>query len=140
MELHLVRSDVTPTLTIGRLAIDGVWECWTLEDPIREGPKIPGESAIPAGRYEVVITRSLRFQRMLPLLLKVPHFEGVRIHAGNTAADTEGCILVGQSRAMNSIVQSALALGELQRKIAGAQARGDRVWIAIEDPISGHVA
>jgi hypothetical protein len=80
--------------TIGSLSIDGVFFCHTLEDPVRD-EKIYGKTAIPTGTYKVVITMSPRFKRELPLLLDVPNYQGVRIHPGNTADDTEGCILVG---------------------------------------------
>lgn len=80
--------------TIGTLSIDGVFFCHTLEDPVRDS-KVYGQTAIPAGTYKVAITMSPRFKRELPLLLDVPNYTGVRIHPGNTAADTEGCILVG---------------------------------------------
>lgn len=133
MELRLERDDCTPTRTIGRLFIGDTFECYTLEDPVRIGPKIPGETAIPAGRYQVVLTFSQRFQKTLPLLLNVPNFTGIRIHAGNTTADTAGCLLVGQNRAHDSILQSKLALAALQPKIAAALALGDDVWITIEE-------
>jgi hypothetical protein len=96
MKLHLVRKDKNDKCTTGTLSVDGVFECYTLEDPVRDGPKQYGNTAIPAGTYQVKITYSPRFKRDLPLLLDVPGFEGVRIHTGNSAADTEGCILVGQ--------------------------------------------
>jgi hypothetical protein len=130
MELILLRSDLTPTRTIGRLYL-ATPECWTLEDARREGPKVPGETAIPAGRYQVKITKSQRFNRMLPLLLDVPGFEGIRIHSGNSASDTAGCVLVGRSRTENTILESRLALEALMPKIADAQARGQDVWVTI---------
>jgi len=70
---------------------------------------------------------------MLPLLLDVPGFSGIRIHSGNTAADTSGCLLVGQSSAVDSIFGSRLALAALQSKIAGALVRGEAVWIEIRN-------
>lgn len=134
MELQLNREDATNDRTIGSLFIDGRFEAFSLEDAIRLGPTIYGETAIPAGRYEVVITRSPRLQRMLPRLKDVPGFEGVLIHSGNTSQDTEGCILVGQSRAHDSLESSRLALAALQPKIAGAIAKGERVFITIVNP------
>ena len=130
MTLTLQREPSENGCTIGRLFVDGRSECWTLEDVVRP-VKVPGQTAIPAGRYAVTITRSQRFGRMLPLLLNVPGFSGVRIHAGNTAADTEGCILVGQQRGLQSIQQSKLALAHLQPQIAGALARGEAVFVDI---------
>lgn len=96
MELTLLRSHFLNACTIGTLRVDGKDAgVFTLEDVVREGEKIAGKTAIPAGRYRVVIDHSNRFGRDLPRLLDVPGFTGVRIHPGNTDADTEGCILVG---------------------------------------------
>jgi len=85
MKIDLVRHVFTPRSTIGSLYVDGKFECYTLEDVVRLGEKVYGETAIPEGTYEVQITFSNRFKRDLPLLLKVPGFEGVRIHPGNFA-------------------------------------------------------
>ena len=135
MELSVKRDPSADGCTLGRLFVDGVFEAFTLEDIVRAGPKVMHETAIPSGRYRVDITKSERFQRMLPILLDVPGFTGVRIHPGNTNADTSGCILVGQSRAHDSISSSKLAMQALQPKIAGALARGEDVFITIEDPV-----
>ncbi|MEP7304227.1 MAG: DUF5675 family protein [Acidobacteriota bacterium] len=131
MTLLLQREPSAAGCTLGRLFVDGVHAAFTLEDVVRVGPKVPGQTAIPAGRYRVVITFSQRFQHMLPLLLDVPDFTGIRIHAGNVAADTAGCLLVGQGRAVDSITSSRLALAALQPQIAGALARDEAVWITI---------
>lgn len=140
MELLLVRKPSTNGCTHGQLFIGGKFECFTIEDVVREGPKIQHETAIPAGTYRVEITRSQRFGRMLPLLLEVPNFSGVRIHPGNTAADTSGCILVGHSSTVDSVLDSRLAMGQLQPKIAAALAQGDLVRITIVNPSKeGHV-
>lgn len=102
MNLRLTRTRFGPNSTLGELTITSAkgagdsFTCWTLEDQVRTGPKVPGATAIPEGSYDVVITMSARFKRRMPLLLDVPNFSGIRIHAGNTAADTEGCILVGE--------------------------------------------
>ncbi len=96
--IFIQRFEFKDHCTIGKLFLDGVELCFTLEDKRRpNGEKVFGQTAIPEGVYEVVITHSNHFGRELPLLLSVPGFEGVRIHCGNTAADTEGCILVGKS-------------------------------------------
>jgi len=115
--LKLVRRARRDNYTIGDFIIEAKKACDTLEDPVRilddknkdgdfdepgEG-KIYGNTAIPAGTYEVVVTMSARFRRELPLLLNVPGFSGVRIHSGNTAADTHGCILVGTNDAVGFI-------------------------------------
>lgn len=94
MILKRDRECGTTNCTLGRLTIDGEPQCYTLEDLERE-VKIHGETAIPVGVYEVIITPSARFKRNLPLLVDVPNFSGVRIHPGNSSADTGGCILVG---------------------------------------------
>jgi len=135
VELLLQRDPSVDGTTMGKLFVEGRFECLTLEDPVRDGPKISDETAIPAGRYRVLVTLSQRFGRMLPLLVDVPGFTGVRIHPGNTSADTSGCILVGQSRAHDSIASSRLAMAELQPQIAGALARGDDVFITVANPL-----
>lgn len=131
MQLRLAREPSGGGITPGRLFVDDVHACFTLEDVVRTGPKVPGATAIPAGRYRVRVTYSPRFKRALPLIMDVPGFEGIRIHAGNVAEDTEGCILVGNGRGFHSITDSRLALAALQPRIAGAEARGDDVWITI---------
>lgn len=133
MELLLQRQPSTKDCTIGRLSVNGVFQCWTLEDEVRHGPKIAHETAIPAGRYPITITMSQRFGVPLPVLCDVPDFTGIRIHPGNTEADTSGCILVGQLRGQASILNSRIALAALQPKLASALAHGEPVWIEISD-------
>jgi hypothetical protein len=101
------------------LSVNGTVECFTLEDVVRP-EKIAGETAIPAGTYEVEITPSKRFKRDLPLVMNVPGFEGIRIHPGNTAEDTEGCILVGTSKMPDSVGGSRKAFEVLFAKIRDA--------------------
>src|SRR3972149_10690167 len=96
MELLLQRKIFTDKSTIGELFVDGVFECFTLEDVVRDDEKIKKVTAIPDGIYTVLVTWSPRFKRQLPLLIDVPGFDGIRIHPGNTADDTEGCLLVGE--------------------------------------------
>ncbi len=102
MEMTLTRTAKRKNYTIGALNIDDEYFCDTLEPTWRDlgpscpGHKIAGRTAIPEGRYPVVITWSSKFGQWLPLLLHVPLFEGIRIHAGNTPADTAGCILVAR--------------------------------------------
>ena len=124
MELTLVRKFNRPDCTIGELFVDGHFECFTLEDIVRPGDiarvKVAGRTAIPPGTYRIELTMSQRFKRVLPLLLKVPGFEGIRIHAGNTAEDTEGCILVGRERESNAIRGSRAALEALLAKLHAA--------------------
>lgn len=135
MELLLQRVTLNPESTIGELSIDGKFECYTLEDRVREpGLKVYGATAIAPGRYRVLISFSQRFKTYLPILLKVPQFEGIRIHAGNTSADTEGCILVGTGRGRRMIYQSRKAMSALMPKITDAIASGRAVWIEVRNP------
>ena len=120
MKLHLKRLHRTDKSTIGELTIDGKFECYTLED-IERDVKIKSETAIPKGTYKVIINQSNRFKRLMPLLLNVPNFEGVRIHAGNTNHDTEGCILVGRTRGVDFIGQSRKAYDSLFKKMQEAK-------------------
>ena len=127
MLLTVKRLYKTETSTIGELLVDGIFECFTLEDTER-AIKIKGETAIPKGTYKVIINQSNRFKRLLPLLIGVPNFEGVRIHSGNTTHDTEGCILVGQSRNKNFIGQSRKAFEKLFKKMQKA----DNITLTIQ--------
>jgi hypothetical protein len=120
MKIEIKRLHKTEFSTIGELSIDGVWECYTLEDVERD-VKIKCETAIPRGTYKVIINQSNRLKRLLPLLLNVPNFEGVRIHAGNTNHDTEGCILVGRTRSKDFIGQSRKAFDTLFAKMQKAK-------------------
>jgi hypothetical protein len=120
MKLHLKRLHKTDKSTIGELTIDGKFECYTLED-IERDVKIKSETAISKGTYKVIINQSNRFKRLMPLLLNVPNFEGVRIHAGNTNHDTEGCILVGRTRGVDFIGQSRKAYDSLFKKMQEAK-------------------
>lgn len=120
MKLRLKREDYSDARTIGRLSIDGEDFCWTLEDRVRTGPKVYGQTAIPAGTYAVRLTMSPRFGRILPLLVDVPGFDGVRIHPGNTAADTEGCLLVGTGRTEDTITGSRDAFNALMARMEHA--------------------
>lgn len=129
MNLKLVRRTLTEQSTIGTLSINGVFECFTLEDRVRP-VKIHGATAIPPGIYEIAITFSDRFQKPLPLLLNVPNFSGIRIHPGNTAADTEGCILVGTTERKNFIGNSRVAFKALFAKLEAALKR-EKVFIEV---------
>lgn len=130
MDMRLERLQLDPDVTIGRLTT-GDLALWTCEDAVREGPKVHGETAIPAGHYNVRITYSPRFKRPLPLLMNVQGFEGVRIHPGNTASDTEGCILVGLDRLDKAVGRSRLAFGALYALIEAASTRGEAIDLVI---------
>lgn len=134
MIIEVIRVMCGGDCTIGKMYVDGVEECYTLEDVIRpDGEKVYGETAIPAARYRVIINRSNRFGVDMPLLLDVPGFSGVRIHPGNTAKDTHGCILVGLSQGGASIGASRLAYDSLFHKIGNAISDGGEVWIDIKE-------
>lgn len=121
MKLTLKRIALRPTYTIGKLYIDGEYFCDTCEDTVRmDGKKIQGETAIPFGTYRVVITQSARFKKKLPELLDVPYFVGVRIHSGNTAKDSEGCILVGRNTIKGMVTQSRDTMKKLMAIIEPA--------------------
>lgn len=120
MKLTLKRIFLGTDYTIGKLYIDGEYFCDTLEDTVRD-EKIPGETAIPCGIYDVVVNMSNKFKRKLPLLLNVPNFTGIRIHRGNTAKDTEGCILVGENREKGKVLNSTKYELELVRILKDAQ-------------------
>ena len=122
MKLVLTRHARRADYTIGRLEDEnGMKVCDTLEPTWRDYKggemKIPRKSAIPEGSYRVVVTKSRRFQKYLPLLVGVPGFEGVRIHAGNTSRDTEGCILVGQNLQVGKVLWSRITLEKLMKLI-----------------------
>jgi len=112
------------------LLIDDKHECFTLEDIVRP-VKIKNETAIPAGSYNVLITHSERFGRDMPLLENVPGYEGVRIHWGNTAKDTEGCILVGTTKDTDFIGHSRDEFASLFDKLKTAIGKGEKVTITI---------
>ena len=112
MNLRLVRDELGDDYTSGTLSDSVGVICYTLEDKVRE-TKIPGVTAIPYGTYPLRVTHSPRFNKPLPLLFGVPGFEGVRIHAGNSAKDTEGCILVGLGRNRGVLLNSRAALDRL---------------------------
>lgn len=137
MKLTLERFDLQPAYTLGRLYVDDVYECFTLEDTVRDGPKVPGATAIPAGTYPVQITWSNRFGKPMPLVADVPGFQGIRIHSGNTVADTEGCILVGKMRVGGTVQLSREAFANLFPKIQQAQDGGESITIEITNEPGG---
>ena len=152
MELLLTRIAKKKTYTIGRLSIleevideysTGIAEryfCDTLEPTWRDyangAYKVKGRSAIPEGRYAVVISYSPKFKQWLPILLGGPEFnrkwQGIRIHAGNTSEDTEGCILVGKNREVGKVLDSRIWVKRLKQKIVEAKDKGEAVWITIK--------
>lgn len=116
MKIKVIRTVSTPQCCLGKLYIEDQFQCYTLEDRLRQ-TKLPGETAIPAGTYSLVLDKSVRFGRVMPHVLAVPGFEGVRIHSGNTDKDTQGCILVGQSQSAGRVEGSRLAFNALFQKL-----------------------
>ena len=151
MELILERIAKRKSYTIGRLYIqrriddeylagtENQYFCDTLEPTWRDyehgAYKMKGRSAIPEGRYAVVISYSPKFKQWLPILLGGPEFnrkwQGIRIHAGNCSEDTEGCILVGKNREVGKVLDSRIWLHRLKQKIVEAKDKGEAVWITI---------
>ena len=152
MELILERIAKRKTYTIGHLyirqqvmdeylpGIEDQYFCDTLEPTWRDyangAYKVKGRSAIPEGRYAVVISWSPKFKMWLPILLGGPEFnrkwQGIRIHAGNCSEDTEGCILVGKNREVGKVLDSRIWVHRLKQKIVEAKSRGEAVWITIK--------
>ena len=149
-EMVLERFAKMATYTVGHLyvmqepemkCIDGQlvtedkrYLCDTLEPKrrnLKKEKKVPGHTAIPEGRYRVLITKSYRFQRWLPILLDVPGFSGIRIHAGNYPGGTQGCILPGYNRKKGMVINSRAALQMVMLEMTAALDRGEEVWITI---------
>ena len=118
MKLYLLRKFKGTDYTIGQHFIDGEYFCDTLEDVVRDS-KIKHETAIPAGTYKIELTFSAKFKKILPILLNVPNFEGIRIHAGNTKSDTSGCILVGENKVKGKVINSLKTMEVLMWKLSG---------------------
>jgi len=112
MKLELKRIAYRDKYTIGRLFINDEYFCDTLEDIPRD-IKVMNETCIPKGVYRIIINISNRFKRLMPLLLNVPGFEGIRIHAGNSSQDTSGCILVGENKIVGRLVNSKATFEKL---------------------------
>lgn len=132
MKLKLYRKFLGNKYTIGKLFVNDEYICDTLEDVVRsEGIKVYGETAIPCGVYEIVLTMSPRFKKVLPLLLDVPHFEGVRIHTGNTEKDTEGCILVGYNKVKGKVINSKIAFDKVMKYLELATINNEKITIEV---------
>ena len=132
MKLKLYRKFLGNQYTIGKLFVNDEYICDTLEDVVRsENAKVYGETAIPYGVYEIVLTMSPRFKKVLPLLLDVPHFEGVRIHTGNTEKDTEGCILVGYNKVKGKVINSRIAFDKVMKYLELATINNEKITIEV---------
>ena len=136
MRLTLNRKEFTDKSTIGELFIEGKFECFVLEDKDRkletagEKAKVYGLSAISRGHYSIIISWSNRFKQLMPLLLNVPYFEGIRIHKGNVPEHSHGCLLVGNTKGKDSIGGSAIAYDRLFKKLSAA-AKKEKIVIEI---------
>lgn len=144
LNLKLERKWKKEKYTIGNLFINGVFFSNVLEDTVRglrqdmtpeeiKKIKIHGQTAIPSGRYEIRVTLSARFRRQLPILLNVPGYAGVRIHPGNTDANTEGCLLPGKNDRVGQVSNSRATMAALQKQIEEAIYQNSKVYIEIVD-------
>lgn len=142
MKLKLIRKEFTPASTIGELWIDDGFFCFVLEDKDRgltqdesitsiKIKKVFGKTAIPYGTYEIKLTYSNHFKRKLPELLDVKGYIGIRIHRGNTALDSLGCLIVGYKKAYDTVFDSTKAEAALILKIQKALDEGEKIEIEI---------
>ena len=136
MEFVLYRDVFEKDYTLGRLSVDGRPLGYTCEDTDRKledglDQKIPGRTAIPRGRYRIRLSMSKRFGRIMPEIMNVPAFTGIRIHGGNTHRDTEGCPLLGRDRTADGVRNCAQVNAELVRLLAEAEDRKEYCWIEV---------
>ena len=135
MKLRLDRIFCTNECTIGELYVDSSYMTDTLEDRVRpEGEKVYGKTAIPEGTYEVKLTHSPRFKKILPEILNVPNFSGIRIHTGNSSKDTEGCILVGtwDGEKEDWVSDSKIAFNKLMSLLEEATNNKEKITITVK--------
>ena len=134
MRLTLVRIANRPTYCIGKLYIDGKWFCDTIEDTDRGlcddmsekeilKRKVKGETAIPTGIYQVLITYSPKYKKQMPLINNVKGYSGIRIHSGNTSKDTEGCLIVGKNKEIGKVLESRITYNALFKKLIQANSK-----------------
>jgi hypothetical protein len=149
MELKVIRKEFSSKTSIGELYINDVFFCYTLEDTDRnlmqtmgkkeiEELKIYGKTAIPYGRYEVIMSWSNKFKCIMPLVNGVVGYTGIRIHKGNSEVDTLGCLLVGMKKGIDKITNSTDAFDRLFILLKDACAKG-KVWITYEKAIENCV-
>lgn len=139
MKLQLTRELKTDKLTSGSLYIDGYFECYTLEDTVRDlGANCEGKqrgiTAIPSGTYSLILSFSNRFQKYMPEILNVPCFTGIRMHSGNKPEDSEGCILLGTNKTPAGLIAggtSRPAFENLMRKLRVAEKK-EKITIEIK--------
>lgn len=136
MELKLNRIFLGSSATIGELLVNDKYLCDTLEDRVRpEGEKVYGKTAIPEGTYEVKLTHSPRFKKILPEILNVPNFSGIRIHSLNKAEESEGCIGVGEwnGKDTNWISNSRKTFDKLFKLLETANKNEEKITITINN-------
>ena len=155
MELTLKRIALRSEYTIGKLYVDGEYVCDTIEDTVRDldkdgkfangEVKIPGKTAIPYGRYEITMkvkspkysnftkySWAKKYDGYLPRLLNVPHFDGVLIHVGNSALDSEACVLVGENKVVGKVINSVNTFRKLMDEyLVPAKKRNEQIYIDI---------
>jgi hypothetical protein len=140
--LFLKRAFLGEDYTIGHLFIGEEYFCDTLEDKVRDlnkdgdlddpgEEKVPSFTAVPYGRYRVIIARSLKFKRNTPKLLDVNNFTDILIHTGNTAADSSGCILVGENKVKGALVRSTAAFLRLMEVLNEFVAQNEDIYINV---------
>lgn len=134
MRLTVIRIANRPTYCIGKLYIDGKYFCDTLEDVDRglddamdeqtiKKLKVKGETAIPTGIYQVLLTYSPKYKRIMPLINNVKGYSGIRIHSGNTNKDTEGCLLVGKNKEVGKVLESRITYNALFKRLQQAKGK-----------------
>lgn len=135
MELTLNRIFLGTVATIGELWVNNSHLCDTLEDRVRpEGEKVYGKTAIPEGTYEMVLSYSPSFKKILPEILNVPNFTGIRIHCGNSSADSSGCILVGtwDGEKEDWVSDSKIAFNKLMSLLEEATNNKEKITITVK--------
>jgi hypothetical protein len=140
LHLRIIREEFTSQTTMGKMYIDGHFFGYTLEDTVRAfGIKVKGHTALPAYQYQVKLSFSPKYERMMPLIFNQNdesvkalgiQFKGIRFHGGNRHSDTEGCILIAKHRVTNQIIQGSLEK-ELSLKISEAENQGKQIALEI---------
>lgn len=131
MILRIVGTDYYDNCIIGNFFINDFWLCYSLEDKLRK-KKIYGKTAIPNGEYKVVLDHSYKYNRVMPHILDVPNFKGVRIHKGNTEKDTEGCVLLGAHKGEGYIYNCSRVYNKLVEQMQEAIENGEEIKIILE--------
>lgn len=142
MEIQVNRIARKDGYTIGRMSLNGVYFCDTLEDTDRGlkstmsvdeilSKKRKGITAIPTGKYDVILTFSPKFKRVLPLLSNVPGYQYIRVHHGNFPSSTEGCLLVGENKIKGQVLNSRATLEKLMSVLLECEKRKEKISITI---------